>query len=70
MRSDEDEIDVNSDVNGKEGTVLIRCSGKEISGRFLRQGKIWLRVEVDEIEGRGAYWRSRFKGGTYLIPLA
>ena len=68
MRSDEDEIDVNSDVNRRRGMVFIRRSGKEISGRFLRQGKIWLRVELAEIEGSGAYQRSRFKGGTDLIP--
>ena len=35
MRSDEDEIDVNSDVNRRRGMVFIRRSGKEISGRFF-----------------------------------
>ena len=40
---------------------------KAISGIFWRQGKIWLRVEVDDIEGRVAYWRSRFEGGNDLI---
>ena len=43
---------------------------KAISGIFWRQGKIWLRVEVDDIEGKGAYRRSRFDGGTDLIPSA
>ena len=48
--------------------VLIRLSGKAIFGRFWRQGEIWLRFEVSDIEGSGAYRRSQFKGGTYLIP--
>ena len=50
--------------------VLIRRLGKEITGRFRCQGKIRLRVEVAGIEGRGAYQRSRFEGGTDLIPPA
>ena len=48
--------------------VLIRRSGKAITGRFWSQGEIRLRVEVYSIEGRGANWRSRFEGGTDLIP--
>ena len=48
--------------------VFIRRLGKEISGNIWLQDKIWLRVEVDDIEGGGAYCRSQFKGGTDLIP--
>ena len=58
----------NSGVNGREGIVSTRCSGKTITGRIRRQGKIGLRVEVDGIEGMVAYRRSRFEGGTDLIP--
>ena len=68
MRLDQDGIDVKSDVNGREGMASIRCSRKAISGRFWRQGKIGLRVEVADIEGKGDYQRSRFKGGTEIIP--
>ena len=50
MRSDEDGIDLKSDVNGREGIVLITRSGKAVSVRFLRQGKVRLRVEVADIE--------------------
>ena len=39
LRSDQDRIDVKSDVNGRE-IVSIRCSGKAIYGRFRRQGEI------------------------------
>ena len=53
----------------REGIVLNRLLGKAIPGRFRRQGNIRLRVEVDVIEGRGAYWGSQFEGGTDLIPL-
>ena len=60
MRSDQERIDVKSDANGMEGMVFIRRSGKAISGRLRRQGKIFLRVEVADIEGRGVYWRSQF----------
>ena len=68
MRSDEDGIDLKSDVNGREGIVLITRSGKAVSVRFLRQGKVRLRVEVAGIKWRGAYCRSQFKGGTNFIP--
>ena len=40
--------------------ISIRRLEKAISGRFLRQGKIWFRVVVADIEGRGAYGRIRF----------
>ena len=50
VRLDQDKIDAKIDVNGK---VSIRCSGKEIYGRFWRQGEIRWRVEVDDIEGGG-----------------
>ena len=50
--------------------VLIRRSGKAITGIFQCQGKIRLRVEVTSIEGMGAYQRSRFDDGTDLIPPA
>ena len=60
MRSDQEGIDAKSNVNGREGMFLIRRSGKEIYGRFLRQGNIWLGDEVADIEGRGAYWRIQF----------
>ena len=50
--------------------VSIRRSGKSISGIFWSQGKIWLRVEVTGIEGKGAYWRSQFESGTDLISSA
>ena len=68
MRSDQEGIDAKRDVNGREGMFLIRRSGKAIYGIFRSQRNIWLRVEVDDIEGRGAYCRSQFKGGTGLIP--
>ena len=58
MMSDQDRIDVKSDVNRREGMLSIRRSGKAISGIFWRQEKIWLRVEMDDIEGRGDYRRS------------
>ena len=48
--------------------VLIRQSRNIINGIVWRQGKIRFRVEVDVIEGRGAYRRSRFEGGNDLIP--
>ena len=48
--------------------VLIRRLGKTITGIIWHQVNIRLRVEVDIIEGRGAYWRRRFEGGTDLIP--
>ena len=41
--------------------------GSTITGRFLRQGKIRLIIEVEESEGIVAYRRSRFKGGSDLI---
>ena len=47
---------------------LIRRLGKKITRRFWRQGKIGLRVEMDSIEGRGAYERSQLKCATELIP--
>ena len=50
--------------------VLIRSLGKSISGIFWCQGKIRLGGEMTDIEERGAYQRSRFKGGTCLIPSA
>ena len=50
--------------------VLISSFGKAINLIFWRQGNIRFRVEVDVIEGRGAYWRSQFEGGTDLIPSA
>ena len=68
VRLDQDRIDVKSYVNRREVMVLIRRSGKAISGRFWSQDKIWLGVEVADIEGRGAYWRIQFKGDTDLIP--
>ena len=55
MRSDQDGVDVKIDVNEK---VSIRCLGKEIYGRFRCQGEIRWRVEVVDIEGRGAYHSS------------
>ena len=48
--------------------VLIRSLGKSISGIFWCQGKIRLGGEMTDIEERGAYQRSRFEGGTDLIP--
>ena len=43
MRSDQDRIDVKSDVNGREVMVSIRRLGKKISDIFRRQGKIqWM----------------------------
>ena len=68
--SDQGGIDVKNDVNGREEMVSIRCLGKAIHGRFWRQGDIRWRVQVDEIEGRIIYQRSRFEGGTDLSPLA
>ena len=44
-----------NDVNVGDGMVLIRCSGRTITGIIWWQGKIQLRVEVDVIEGRGSY---------------
>ena len=70
MRADQDRIDIKSDDNEREGMVLIRLSGKSITGRFLCQGNTRLRVEVDVIYGKVAYQRSRFEGGTDLIPPA
>ena len=60
----------NSDVNGRKGMVLIRRLGKTITGIIWHQVKIRLRVEVAVIEGRGAYQRRRFEGGTDIIPPA
>ena len=68
VRLDQGGIDVKSDVNGREGIVLIMCSRREIYGRAKHQGKIWLRSEVADIECRGAYCRSLFEGATDLIP--
>ena len=65
MRLDQDRIDVKIDVNGK---VSIRCSGKEIYGRFRCQGDIRWRVEVNDIEGRGTYHMRRVESGTDLTP--
>ena len=50
--------------------VFIWRSEKEMFGKFWRQGNIWLRAEVTDIEGRGAYRRNRFEGGNDLIPSA
>ena len=69
LRLDQDRIDVKSDVNRKE-MVSIRCSEKEIYGRFFHQGKISWRVEVADTEGMGIYWRSQVEGGTDLSPPA
>ena len=62
MSSDQDRIEVKTII------VLIRCSRKAITGRFRSQGEIKFRVEVNAIVSRGAYRRSRFEGGTDLIP--
>ena len=48
--------------------VSIMHLDKTITGIIWRQGEIVLRVEVDAIEGMGAYWRISFGGGTELIP--
>ena len=48
--------------------VLIRRLGKTITGIIWHQVKIRLRVEVAVIEGRGAYQRRRFEGGTDITP--
>ena len=50
--------------------VLIRHLWNTITGRFFHQGKNRLRVGLYDIEGRGAYQRSRFDDGTDLIPPA
>ena len=68
MRSYQYGIDVKTYVNGREGMFSVRRSGKSIFERFWRQGKIWLRVEVDDIEWRRSYKRSQFMGGTDLVP--
>ena len=65
MRSDQDRIDVKSDVNRK---VFIRCSGKAIYVIFWRQGDTRWRVEMTNIEGRGTYHRKRVEGETELTP--
>ena len=39
VRSDQDGIDVKSDVNGREGMVSIGFSGKATYGRFWHQGR-------------------------------
>ena len=56
------------DFNGREGMVSIRLLVTTITVRFWRHGKIKLRVKVDSVEGRVAYRRSLFEGGTELIP--
>ena len=38
ITTDQDRIDVKSDVNGREGIVLIRFSGKAIPGDFFVKG--------------------------------
>ena len=48
--------------------VWIVPTGKTIYGRFCCEGNIWLRDEVADIEEGEAHRRSRFKGGTDLIP--
>ena len=58
MMSEQDRIDVKGDVNQRKGMVLIRLSGKAFSGIFWRQEKIWLRIKMPDIEGRGDYRRS------------
>ena len=63
--SDQDRIDVKSDVNRK---VFIRCSGKAIYVIFWRQGDTRWRVEMTNIEGRGTYHRKRVEGETELTP--
>ena len=40
VRSDQDGIDVKSDVNGRVGMVLTRLSGKAITGRFFVMGRL------------------------------
>ena len=65
VRSDQDGIDVNIDVNGK---VSIWCLGNAIYERFRRQENIRWRFEVADIEGRGNYHRSQVEGGTDLTP--
>ena len=44
--------------------------GETITVRIWSQRKIRLKVKVDVTEGRGAYRRNRFEGGTELIPQA
>ena len=44
--------------------VSIRYLGKLIYGIFWRQGYIWWKIEVSDIEGRGTYQKIRVKGGT------
>ena len=46
VRTDQNKIDVKSDVNEREGMVVIRHPGEEITGIFWCQGIIRLRVEV------------------------
>ena len=60
MRSDQDDIAVESDVNGREGMFPTRCLSNSISGIFQCDGKIWLIVEVEGCETiRGANLRVR-----------
>ena len=66
--SDQGGIDVKNDVNGREEMVSIRCLEKATYGSFWRQGKIRWRVQMDNIEGRIIYQRSRFEGGTEPVP--
>ena len=70
VREDQYRIDIKSDDNKREGMVLIKLSGKSITGRLLCQGNTRLRVEVDVIYGKVAYQRSQFEGGTDLTPPA
>ena len=60
MRSDQDGIDIKSDVDKRDGMVLIRILGKAITSKFWSQGKIRVRIEVTAIDWRGAYCRSLF----------
>ena len=57
VRTDQNRIDVKSDVNEREGMVVIRHSGEAITGIIFCQGIIRLGVEVVFISVRGAYLR-------------
>ena len=50
VRSDQYGIDVENDVNGREGMFLVRCLWKALYERFWSQGDIMWRVEVADIE--------------------
>ena len=50
VTSDQDSIDIKSDVNGRE-MFSIRCSGKAIYGRFRLQGEIRWKLRRMTLKG-------------------